>query len=153
MTGDTVCRYHSGPWIVVHMLGPARYPDGLPLVRCPETDFCLRGAQIIGGRIAFHFRNVPGPCPWVDLQVSGNLPLCGCEPHITTRQLRIVMRAHGQLRGPIRAVNCPGACTGLVSVVGGRIAEHRNGRCAWSGIRIIDKGWYPPILTPDTGDQ
>jgi len=149
MTGNNVCEYHTDPWIVVDMLGRFRYSDGVPVVRCPESGFCLRGAPIVAGRIAFHFRNVPGSCPWVDIQVAETMPTCGCEPYITTRQLRIVLRVGGYPRGVIRAINCPGGCTGLVSVDRDRITEHRGGACRWSGIRIIDRGWYPPILVPE----
>lgn len=38
----------------------AKSPSGL--YRCPETLHCLDGATVVDGRVAEHWRNVPGEC-------------------------------------------------------------------------------------------
>ncbi|WP_328389953.1 hypothetical protein [Nocardia sp. NBC_00416] len=127
------------------MLAGVAREEGRPVrCRCPESEHCLLGADIVDGRIAVHPRNVTGPCPWVDMRVR-DLPLaCGCAPYITTRQLRIVLRRGGSPNGQPYAIGCPGNCRGLVDIQERLIAGH--GRCPWAGALVLDSGLHPPIL-------
>ncbi|MGW0179707.1 hypothetical protein [Nocardia sp. NPDC003345] len=143
---ETHCHCRNEPWIHTGMLRnmstPGRY-------RCPETLHCLHGTTIGGGRIAEHWRNVPGECPWAGLRVTGRA-VCGCGrgPWITLRYLRIVVRRN--LTGPVSAIACPGLCSGPdITVLDDLILDHpRDSRtsCPWSGTRIVPIGTPPPLF-------
>lgn len=130
------------------MLVPKSAPG---LYYCPEKSYCLHGTRLRHGRIASHWRNVPGECPWVGITVV-DTPICECGrgPWINLRQLRIFLREN--LIGPVTAVGCPGLCPGtLVRVDGERIVDHprdNRTRCAWSDTRIIPLGTPPPLFPP-----
>ncbi|MGW5386587.1 hypothetical protein [Nocardia sp. NPDC003963] len=101
---------------------------------------------MIEGRIGEHDRNVTGICPWIGVPVLDIGARCGCAPTVTTRQLRIVLRAGGRPDGAVRSVGCPGRdCREIVSAATGRIGAH-GGPCPWVGVHIIDRGAHPPIL-------
>lgn len=148
MTTDPAppCHRHSVPWVIGAMLEwiPDTHPH--PCVRCPESLCCLKGAPVIEGRIGDHDRNVTGLCPWIGVPVLETVPGCRCEPTITTRQLRIVLREGGRPDGVVRSIGCPGrGCGAIVPLAGGRIGAH--GRpCPWVGARVVDPGAHPPIL-------
>lgn len=136
--------HECGPWITPALLHPAgRTRPGL--YRCPDSH-CLRATAVVAGRIAGHDhgRNVTGPCPWVGIRVDATPPPCGCGPTVTTGHLRIVCRYRGRPCGPVTAISCPGGCTMLAPVRDGYIAAHKS--CPWAGVRVRDRGLYPPVL-------
>lgn len=143
-----VCGCRIVPWIHMGMLAPRPAPG---LYHCPEKLHCLRGTRLEGGRVANHWRNVPGECPWVGMKVNDkSMCECGRGPWINLRFLRIFVRRN--LIGPVTAIDCPGMCPGpLVPVVDERVADHlRDSRalCPWSGTRIISIGAPPPLFPP-----
>lgn len=146
MIVDT-CELHTEPWVRLTALDIARHDEEELIIRCPESLFCLRGAQVIGGQIAPHFRNVAGLCPWIGVGVRDTAPPCGCEPFITTRQPRIVIHHGGRPWGPIASISCPGGCPEFAPVRAGRIGPHGFSPCPWTGIHVVEKGLYPPVLT------
>ncbi|GGL25100.1 hypothetical protein [Nocardia jinanensis] len=119
------------------------------LYRCPETLHCLHGAAVVSGRVAEHWRNVPGECPWVGMKVTDCVvcPL-GHRPWISSRQLRSPLFRNRA--GSITTIACPGLCpVRNVTIVDGRVGEHlRDSRtvCAWSGTRIVSRDFPPPLL-------
>lgn len=143
------CELHTGPWVPLAALVIARHDGGELVIRCPESLYCLRGALVTGGQIAPHFRNVAGLCPWIGVGVRRTAPPCGCGPFITTRQLRTVTH-HGRTPwGPIASIACPGGCRDFAPVRAGRIGPHGHRPCPWTGIRVVEKGLYPPLLTTE----
>ncbi|MGW1741307.1 hypothetical protein ACWCPQ_21165 [Nocardia sp. NPDC001965] len=148
LPNGTECRCRIAPWIHTGMLVPKSSPG---LYYCPEKQYCLHGTRLADGRIADHWRNVPGECPWVGMKVSDS-PACECGrgPWINLRQLRIFIRTN--LIGPVTAISCPGLCPGtLVTVADERIADHSYDSrtpCPWSGIRVIPIGTPPPLFPP-----
>ncbi|MGW5385623.1 hypothetical protein [Nocardia sp. NPDC003963] len=117
--------------------------------RCPETLHCLHGTTVVDSRVAEHWRNVPGECPWVGIRVTGHT-VCpaGHRPWISSRQLR--SGVHRDRAGSITTIGCPGLCpVRNVTIVAGRVSEHlRDSRtvCPWSGTRIISRDFPPPLL-------
>jgi hypothetical protein len=140
------CACAAGPWLTTDVLESARYRGSPSMIRCPDSEYCLRGAEIVNGRIVEHPRNVPGVCPWTGVRVVESGRGCGCGPYITTRQLRIVMRLGGHPSRRIYAIGCPGGCRKFATVAGGRIVEHGYVRCPWEGVRVLDAGRYPPLF-------
>ena len=144
--GEPVCGCRIAPWIHTGMLVPKSAPG---LYYCPEKLYCLHGTRLEHGRVADHWRNVPGECPWVGIEVVDR-PRCECGrgPWINLRYLRIFLRKN--LIGPVTAIGCPGLCPGtLVPVDDERIVDHpRDHRtpCPWSGTRIIPIGTPPPLF-------
>jgi hypothetical protein len=144
--GEPVCRCRIAPWIHTGMLVPKSSPG---LYYCPEKLYCLHGTRLEHGRVADHWRNVPGECPWVGIEVVDR-PICECGrgPWINLRYLRIFLRTN--LIGPVTAIGCPGLCPGtLVPVDDERIIDHprdHRTRCPWSGTRIIPIGTPPPLF-------
>lgn len=121
------------------------------LYRCPETLHCLHGTTVAHGRVADHWRNVPGECPWVGMKVTDHVACpCGHRPWISSRQLRSPV--HRDHSGIITAIGCPGLCPSRnVTLVDGRIGDHlRDSRtiCPWSGISIVTTDFAPPLLIP-----
>ncbi|MGI5221712.1 hypothetical protein [Nocardia sp. CA-290969] len=143
------CTLHTDPWVPLSVLSVARHDESELIVRCPDSLYCLRRTLVTGGRIAPHFRNVAGLCPWIGVGVRPTAPPCGCLPFITTRQLRIVTH-HGRTPwGPIASIACPGDCPEFAPIQAGRIGPHGPQPCSWAGIRVVEKGLYPPLLTAE----
>lgn len=124
------------------------------IYRCPETNNCLHGARLLNSRIAEHWRNVPGPCPWVGMKViAATTCECGLGPWISLRQLRLFIRKN--LFGPLTSIDCPGLCAGpdpFVAVIDNYVADHPRDtrtRCPWSGTRIAAMGAAPPLFLPE----
>ncbi|MGA6208260.1 hypothetical protein [Nocardia testacea] len=126
---------------------PGRY-------RCPETRYCLHGTTVLDGRVAEHWRNVPGECPWAGMKVT-EYAVCplGHRPWISSRQLRGAV--HRDSAGAITAIGCPGLCpVRNVTVVDGLVGEHLRDShtvCQWSGTRIVSRDFPPPLLVRRTG--
>lgn len=148
MQGTSECRCRTAPWIHIGMLTPKPSPG---LYYCPEKQHCLHGTRLHDGRVADHWRNVPGECPWVGMRVTDE-PTCRCGrgPWINLQYIRICTRRN--LTGPLVSVRCPGWCPcRLVAVADGRLEEHlRDSRtlCPWSGTRLIPIGLPPPLFPP-----
>jgi hypothetical protein len=148
MTIEGLCACGDEPWVVLGMLTVSRCDEDGLIVRCPDSLHCLRGAAVVDGRIGEHHRNVPGVCPWLGMRVRLHPPECGCPARITTRQLRIVLRAGCHPRGEIRSVPCPG-CKCFVSTPDGVFERHGDGRCSWAGVKVVAEGFPPPLLGPE----
>ena len=119
------------------------------LYRCPEILHCLHGTTVVDGRVAEHWRNVAGECPWVGIKVTeGTVCPLGHLPWISSRQLRSPV--HRDRAGSITGIGCPGLCPDRnVTLVNGRVGEHlRDSRtvCPWSGTRIVSRDFPPPLL-------
>ncbi|MGW1740680.1 hypothetical protein ACWCPQ_17935 [Nocardia sp. NPDC001965] len=145
------CACLLEPWIHIGML-VTKTATGL--YRCPETLHCLHGTTVVGGRVAEHWRNVPGECPWVGIKVTESA-VCrrGHTPWISSRQLRSPV--HRDRAGSITGIGCPGLCPARnVTIVDGRVGEHlRDSRtiCPWSGTRIVSRDFPPPLLFRRSG--
>lgn len=141
-----LCHCGNEPWIHRGMLHPTATAGRY---RCPETQHCLHGITLEHGRVADHWRNVPGECPWTGTQVTDH-PRCPCGrgPWIKLRHLRLFTREN--LTGPVRSLACPGLCPGpQVAVHDHHICEHQcdsRTRCPWSGTRIAPVGIAPPLF-------
>ena len=148
MPTESSCSCGDEPWILLAMLSVSETDEGSVVVRCTDSLHCLRGGPVVDGRIGEHHRNVAGVCPWLGMRVRLRRPECGCAAFITTRQLRIVLRAGLHPRGEIRSVPCPG-CGRFVSTPDGCLEQHADGRCPWVGVKVLDKGFHPPLLGPE----
>lgn len=140
------CRCEDEPWIHRGMLRTTMVSGRF---RCPETLHCLHGTTVESGRIADHWRNVPGECPWVGIQVTDHSRCsCGRGPWIKLRHLRLFTRRN--LTGPVVSLSCPGLCHGRhVAVHDHHICDHprdNRTRCPWSGTRIAPVGIAPPLF-------
>lgn len=140
------CHCGNEPWIHRGMLVTTSVSGRY---RCPETLHCLHGTTLENGRIADHWRNVPGECPWVGTKVTEHLRCaCGRGPWIKLRHLRIFIRKN--FTGPVVSLSCPGLCPGPhVAVHDHHISDHlRDHRspCPWSGTRIAPIGTAPPLF-------
>ncbi|MFI5715306.1 hypothetical protein [Nocardia sp. NPDC051750] len=84
---------------------------------------------------------------WIGVGVRDTAPPCGCGPFITTRQLRIVTHHGRKPWGPLAAIACPGGCREFAPVQDdGSIGRHGCPACPWTGIQVVEKGLYPPLL-------
>ncbi|MEU2141981.1 hypothetical protein [Nocardia rhamnosiphila] len=150
-SAGSACDCRIEPWIHLGML-ITKTSSGL--YRCPETLHCLHGTAVLDGRVAEHWRNVPGECPWVGMKVTGQAvcPL-GHRPWISSRHLRSAV--HRDRGGAITTIGCPGLCpVRNVTIVEGLVGEHlRDSRtvCPWSGTRIVSRDFPPPLLFRRTG--
>ncbi|WP_280421155.1 hypothetical protein [Nocardia carnea] len=129
------CQCEKAPWVSLAMLDGYRR-TGERIATCPDRQHCLHGAPIRNGVIADHWRNLPGPCPWVGMRVFASSTCLGCFGHPRVPE-RLVLAPRHLINHEITSVFCPGhyGDRTLVEVRDRRIAEH--GRCPWGGALLV----------------
>ncbi|MEV0367487.1 hypothetical protein [Nocardia fusca] len=146
------CDCRRRPWVTIAMLGGlyATRDDGIRLVKCPDSNHCLKGAPVIHGHLAQHWRNMEYPkCKWEGIRVTDSMPChCGGWPWVRAETLKLYVNEMLAPGRPLKSVGCPGCRNSLVDVERSRIAvhtRHAGEPCAWSGIYVAVGNEVPPL--------